>query len=156
MKQIDIYSGWIVAFVDGMWRHFHIPAGNVTIAEYFEPNKHIAVFKKEDVGRGEGMIEGQPIERSVALVAGPLVDKDVLERIAFVRFGRIGKKNDDCFYLVDGWLMIEINRDLGPDCLGLGSLVVRSNKIAADRKVALVFSRRLALMSVEFLHRRQS
>lgn len=112
MKQIDIYSGWIVAFVDGVWRHVHIPAGYLTIAEYFEPNKHIAVFKKEDVDRGEGMIEGQPIERSVALVAGPVVDKDVLERIAFVRFGRIGKKNDDCLYLVDGWLMIEINRDL--------------------------------------------
>jgi hypothetical protein len=105
VKQIDIYSGWIVAFVDGVWRHVHIPAGYLTIAEYFEPNKHIAVFKKEDVDRGEGMIEGQPIERSVALVAGPVVDKDV-------RFGRIGKKNDDCLYLVDGWLMIEINRDL--------------------------------------------
>ena len=88
-QSIDVYSGWIVAFVDGLWRHVYVPATFCTIADHWEPNQHLGVFRREDVDRAEGTIQGEALETSPHVVIGPqVIDEDVLHRIAYVRFGR--------------------------------------------------------------------
>jgi hypothetical protein len=90
--EYDIYTHWIVAFVDGQWRHVHIQPGWITLAPWLSPNAHVGVFREKDLA---GLRPGQavpydPIPNSpYALVAGPVIEPKVKGRIRFVRFGRI-------------------------------------------------------------------
>ena len=112
MKQIDIYSGWIVAFVDGVWTHVYVPAPFCTIADHWEPNDHLGIFRREDVDRAEGTIQGEALEASRHATVGPqVVDEDVLDRIAFVRFGRDASQIHE-ERLSDGTRYRLIDRDL--------------------------------------------
>lgn len=86
---IDIYKKWIIAFVDGQWRKVHIEPGWVTFARWDEPNQHIGICKEDDVTkRGISHVADLATSRH-ALVAGPVLEEDVLERIGCVRFGRV-------------------------------------------------------------------
>lgn len=115
-RSIDIYTGWIVAFVDGVWRRVYIQQGYCTLASIFEPNRHEGVCNLEDarkVWEGEARtLILQSIERSRhALVAGPVFEDDVLDRIAFVRFGRSQRLGADKI-LVDSAIGDLIAQDL--------------------------------------------
>ena len=52
----DLYEGWIIAWVDGLWRHCRVATGWVAIAQQQRPNQHIGVFLKDrlpEAWRGE-------------------------------------------------------------------------------------------------------
>jgi hypothetical protein len=91
---IDIYSGWIVAFVDGQWRDVHIEPGWVTIAQGDEPNQHIGICRAGAVDEAGAKNVEELATSPHALVAGPVLGRDKLDRIACVRFGRIKRLND--------------------------------------------------------------
>ncbi len=114
----DIYTGWIGAFVDGRWRRVFISPGWVTLAPLDKPNEHIGIFREEDVSKAG---PGQPVEYKAighsphALVAGPVIEADILDRIAFVRFGR--KRVDDNTgtpWIIEAtsWVELKIARNL--------------------------------------------
>lgn len=115
----DVYAGWIVALVDGVWRKVHISPGFGTIAPFDEPNHHLGVFQLSDIERGQTKLT--PIEHSSAALVGPeIVDKDVLDRIAIVRFGRIAqlypKRRLD---IIDNLFLLKIWYGNYDDLLGL-------------------------------------
>lgn len=90
---IDIYKGWIVAFVDGQWRMVHIEPGWVTFARWKEPNEHLGICRDADIS-ANGVQNATELATSPhALVAGPIQNPDILERIAYVRFGRFETLN---------------------------------------------------------------
>ena len=85
----DLYSGWIVAWVDGTWRACRVATGFAAVADNKKPNQHIGVFRTEDVSSGAHDAQGWLLNKCPHLIVGPEVDDhDVLDRIAFVRFGR--------------------------------------------------------------------
>ncbi len=104
MSNFDLYTGWIVAFVDGQWRKVHISPGFVTLAPWLQPNAHLGVFTETEAAKainGEDAAS-QPIGQSPhALVAGPVLDPNVLDRISFVRFGRVAGWNADAGAIID-------------------------------------------------------
>jgi hypothetical protein len=114
MSDFDIYTGWIVALVDGQWRKVHISPGFVTIADWWEPNNHIGVFTEEEAAKAINGEESncKPIERSpYALIADVVRDQDVLDRVAFVRFGRDRARSFQGMAIVDS--MDAVRRYIG-------------------------------------------
>jgi hypothetical protein len=93
MQSWDIYTGWIVAFVDSEWRKVFISPGWVTLADWLKPNDHVGIFTEEEAAeviRGESQSRGVPLTHSpYALISSAILDRDVLDRIATVRFGRV-------------------------------------------------------------------
>lgn len=88
----DIYSGWITAFVDGVWRRVHIAPGFATIADWTLPNEHLGVFALADIEGARDGVALTKLEHSPYALVGPeITDKDTLERVAYVRFGRIAR-----------------------------------------------------------------
>ena len=119
MSTYDIYTGWIVAFTDGQWRHARISPGYVTIADFWEPNRHRGVFRREDVlacktGKMEDIQGWELATCPFMLTSSPVLRDDILSRIAFVRFGRAREHSPDAFHLVDSLdiLQHEIGRNL--------------------------------------------
>jgi hypothetical protein len=96
LDDFDIYCGWMVAFVDGQWRKVFISPGWITLAPWRQPNEHIGVFRDVDF---KGKRPGEPVpceaigRSPYALVSMPVLDADTLDRIAFVRFGRVPTGN---------------------------------------------------------------
>ena len=90
---IDIYSGWIVACLDGQWRHVHIEPGWVTFAHWNEPNQHIGITRQGAVDEAGAKNVEELAVSPHALVAGPVLERDILDRIACVRFSRIKQLN---------------------------------------------------------------
>ncbi len=119
----DIYRRWIVAFVDGSWRHVRIADGFFAVAPHREPNQHIGVFRQSCLRPGID-VQGDPIGASqFALVGAQVTDEDVLGRIAFVRFGRTGTVGAKGVVLPDGSMKfvmreLAVNDDLD-DCTGV-------------------------------------
>ena len=107
---IDIYSKWIVAFVDGQWRHVHISPGWVTVADWSEPNQHIGICREGAVDEAGAKNIEDLATSPHALVAGPVLDRNVLNRIACVRFGRSRTLNQ-AGPLPDGELSRAVARD---------------------------------------------
>lgn len=92
----DVYSGWIVARVDGFWRHVYVQDGFVALADFYAPNAHVGVFRTSDLAGDvtgpDHSIEGETISTSRhAFVAGLVVERDILDRVDHVRFGRVAQ-----------------------------------------------------------------
>ena len=84
----DIYTGWIVVLVDGEWRHAYVSRGFATLADFNFPNEHAGVFNLDDLAGKQ--VRVMPLERAHMVQVGSLViDPDILDRIAWVRFGRV-------------------------------------------------------------------
>jgi len=112
--EYEAYQDWIVAWVDGTWRKCHIATGFCTIAPWDKPNHHIGIFKEEAIndafkrtlaGHTVSRIMGHELEGSPFILVGPTInDKDILKRLAYVRFGcthATGARMTDSSYLVD-------------------------------------------------------
>jgi hypothetical protein len=108
---IDIYKGWVVAFVDGQWRHVHIEPGWVTFARWDEPNQHIGIVREGAVDEAGARNVEELATSPHALVAGPVSDPDVLERLAYVRFGR-AKTLNPIELMADGEMLRAIAKNL--------------------------------------------
>ncbi len=104
----DLYTGWIVAAIDGQWRQVEISPGWVTLADWLHPNEHEGVFSEPEAARliqaSEERfvkIEGTPLNACPHAAVGDIItDPDVLDRIAFVRFGRV-PTGEERFALLD-------------------------------------------------------
>jgi hypothetical protein len=85
----DYYAGNIVVFVYARWWHARVAPGWLAFADWMEPNRHVGVFRADDIGRA-ALVTYEPIETTshVELIE-PVTDEDVLSRIAHVRFGRV-------------------------------------------------------------------
>lgn len=100
----DIYTGWIVAFVDGVWRHCRVSTGFCTFAHNDQPNQHLGLIPLDVIGAAlDGKIRPHEIDVTPYLWVGPLVtEDDVLDRIAVVRFGRAAQAGAAPFFgLID-------------------------------------------------------
>lgn len=98
---IDIYKGWIVAFIDGQWRTAHIEPGWVTFALWKEPNQHLGICREEDI-TVEGVKNATELATSPhALVCGPIINPGHLDRIGCVRFGRTATLQPELYSLKD-------------------------------------------------------
>lgn len=87
----DVYEGWIVAWVDGAWRHCKIATGYVTLADHFSPNDHIGVYLKEKIGEA---LDGNVASHDLAVnpylnVGAQVLNEHILQAVAIVRYGRI-------------------------------------------------------------------
>ena len=104
-NSFDVYRGWIVAFVDGAWRHCRLANGFATIAQFDCPNQHLGVFREDDIKDGAKVL-GDPVGASRYGFVGPeIVGRTLLGQIAVVRFGvskRIGAPPS--LFLLDGQL----------------------------------------------------
>ena len=88
MKQcIDIYNKWIVAFVDGAWRHVYVPAGWVAFARRDEPNQHLGVCWDTAIdATGARGVEALGTS-SVVLVGPQVTDQEILDNLDTRRVG---------------------------------------------------------------------
>jgi hypothetical protein len=99
---IDIYNG--------QWRDVHIEPGWVTIAYGNEPNQHIGICRQGAVDEAGAKNVEELATSPHALVAGPVWDKDKIDRLACVRFGR-WKRLNPTISLADGELFRAIAED---------------------------------------------
>lgn len=84
----DVYSGWIIAWVDGVWRHCRVANGYATIALFDRPNQHLGVFREDDLNDGN-TIKGDAVGASPYVFVGPeIVSRALLGQIAVIRFGK--------------------------------------------------------------------
>lgn len=114
MQDFDVYSGWIVANINGAWRKVHVSAGWVTLADWLSPNDHIGVFTEAKAAKAINSEEAdcQPIGQSrYALIADIVRDPDVLDRIATVRFGRVPTGEKRYAFIEDHGLHLLKDRD---------------------------------------------
>lgn len=125
----DVYEGWIVAWVDGVWRHCKIASGYVTLADHFRPNDHIGVYLKEEIGEAlDGSVATNDLAVNPYLIVGAqVIDDRILDTVAVVRFGRIAEAGVEVQQSVfgapdDPWfnaqLTIRDNLDLQPEGCG--------------------------------------
>ena len=114
----DLYTGWIVAFVDGQWRHVRLAAGYATLALWDKPNEHVGIVEQKAAQAakpGDAVQFWELATSPFALVAGPVLDPNILERIAFVRFGRVEGCNAGLSAIIDsldtGRRLVGLNYD---------------------------------------------
>ena len=107
---IDIYKGWIVAFVDGQWRTAYVEPGWIAFALWSEPNQHLGICREGDLSLA-GVQDASELATSPhVLVAGPIIEADKLDRIGCVRFGRVETLKPEFYSVAD--LPPEICADL--------------------------------------------
>jgi hypothetical protein len=119
ISSVDVYEGAIVALIDGVWTHCLIAAGYCTLASQDAPNEHLRICRTRDVVPGQE-VETEEFSGSVQILAGrPVEDLDVLDRVAFVRFGRaktIGHRRLGIYDAVgSAELFVEYDIDRGLD-----------------------------------------
>ena len=68
---LDIYEGWIVALVYGLWRNCRVAAGFAAVANQHEPNKHKGIFATPSIGNGT--FTGEELTTTRYLLVGPMV-----------------------------------------------------------------------------------
>lgn len=98
---IDIYKGWIVAFVDGQWRTAHVEPGWVAFAIWSEPNQHLGICREEDLSLAGANDVTELATSPHVLVCGPILDASQLDRIGCVRFGRVETLKPEFYSLKD-------------------------------------------------------
>lgn len=87
-RLLDIYENWIVAHVDGVWRHCRLVDGFVCVASFDQPNRHRGVVRKRDITSASGEVSADDLAISPFLwIGAQVVDEAILTRIAIVRFG---------------------------------------------------------------------
>lgn len=81
----------------------------VTFAYWNEQNQHLGICREEDLTEGTAERVTELATSPHALVGGPILDRDMLDRIACVRFGRSTTLNpspmladDELFYAISG------------------------------------------------------
>lgn len=97
---LDVYSGWIVAWVDSAWRYVYVPPHLCTLAPPETPNGHVGVFKLRDIGAltSPARIEGVALESERSVIVASIVSQPgVRASVGTVRYGQIACLGRDPF-----------------------------------------------------------